>query len=622
MDKAFRWVTCGLAGLVALVLLAITLQITIQAFPALQRFGLGFLLSTTWDPNQHVYGVLPQIYGTLITSLLALGLALPVALGVAIILSENLLPRPLPTIIGFLVELLAAIPSVVYGMWGWLILIPQIRPLGAWVHEHLGFLPWFSTSPVGPGIYVASLVLAVMILPIMAAIARDSLLAVPSDVRLAAYSVGATRWEVLMWVTVPIAVPGILAGIVLALGRALGETMAVTMLIGEARIISPSVFAPGSTITSLLANQFTAAKDDQIAALMYATLVLFGMTLLVNGLAEAIRLVLRQQSALSSPAIHSQDAPKLFKQFRLWSWLTAFWAGNHCETGFPTGIGWSWRYAVRSALSATLTSLALVATAIALIPLMAVLGYVILNGIQHMSLELLTSLPPPPLVPGGGIGNAIVGTLMVVGLATLISAPIGVFAAIALSEVIRDTAFARVVSIGADVLSGVPAIVIGVFAYGLIVVATGTFSVLAGGVALGILMLPMIVRTATESLQSVSDEIRWGAIALGATESQTSLQIVLPAALPGITTGVMLSIARAAGETAPVLFTALFSQFWFQLQQGLLQPVATLSMLIYTFATVPYHNQQQLAWAAALVLVLLVLTTNMISRLVVGRRLS
>ncbi|MDW8203007.1 MAG: phosphate ABC transporter permease PstA, partial [Cyanobacteriota bacterium SKYGB_h_bin112] len=618
--KAFRWVTCGLAGLIALVLLAIALQITVQAFPALQRFGLGFLLSTTWDPNRHLYGVLPQIYGTLITSLLALGLALPIALGVAIVLSENLLPRLLQTIISFLIELLAAIPSVVYGMWGWLILIPQIRPFGVWVHERLGFLPWFSTSPVGPGIYVASLVLAVMILPIMAAIARDSLLAVPSDVRQAAYSVGATRWEVLMWVTVPIAVPGILTGIVLALGRALGETMAVTMLIGEANIISPSIFAPGSTITSLLANQFTAAKDDQIAALMYATLVLFGITLLVNGLAEAIRLGLQQQSAPLSPAAHPQHTPKLSKQSRLQSWLAAFWAVNRRESGFPTGIGWSWRYAVRSLLSATLTSLALVATVIALIPLMAVLGYVILNGIPHISLELLTSLPPPPLVPGGGIGNAIVGTLMVVGLATLISAPIGVLAAIALSEVIRDTTFARVVSIGADVLSGVPAIVIGVFAYGLVVVGTGTFSVLAGGIALGILMLPMIVRTATESLRSVPDEIRWGAIALGATEFQTSLQIVLPAALPGITTGLMLSIARAAGETAPVLFTALFSQFWFQPRQGLLQPVATLSMLIYTFATVPYQNQQQLAWAAALVLVLLVLTTNIVSRLVVGRR--
>ncbi len=597
------------------MLLAIALQIGTQALPAIQKFGIGFLFSTAWDPNKQVYGVLPQIYGTLVTATLALGLALPIALGVAIVLSENLLPRPIQAAIGFFVELLAAIPSVVYGTWGWLVLIPQLRPLSAWVHHHLGFVPLFSTSPVGPGVYVASLVLAVMILPIMAAIARDSLAAVPADLRQAGFSLGATRWEVLLGVLIPAASPGILAGIVLALGRALGETMAVTMLIGEARKISPSVFAPGSTITSLLANQFTAAKDEQVSALMYATLVLFGITLLVNGGAQIIRASLRQRlvpsSTLQGVDVKALPSPP-FPEENHREWAE--------EDDFPQSLGLLRRYTGRSLHSTTLTGLALLATAIALIPLMAVLSYVIVNGARHLSWTLLTTLPPPPLVPGGGIGNAIVGTVITVSIATLISVPVGVLAAIALSEIARDTQFAAVVSFCADVLSGVPAIVIGVFVYGIVVVWTGTFSALAGGIALGILMLPTIVRTATEALRSVPDEMRWGAIALGASSPQTSLQIVLPAALPGITTGVMLGIARAAGETAPVLFTALFSQFWFQSHLGLLQPVATLSMLIYTFATVPYANLQALAWAASLVLVSLVLVTNIASRIISGYR--
>jgi phosphate transport system permease protein len=271
----------------------------------------------------------------------------------------------------------------------------------------------------------------------------------------------------------------------------------------------------------------------------------------------------------------------------------------------------------RTLLSLGLSGLVWAFAAIALLPLLAVLSYVLVNGFSSLSPALFTELPPPPLVKGGGFGNALVGTFSTVGLAALLSIPFGVLAAVFLSEFARDTRLASWINFATNVLSGVPSIVVGVFAYALVVIPTGRFSAVAGGVALAVLMLPTVVRTATESLELVSQELRQAAIGLGASRFQTVFGVVLPAALPSIVTGVMLAVARAAGETAPVIFTALFSQYW---NKGLWEPTATLSVMIFNFATVPYKNQQQLAWAGSLILVLLVLLTSIISRWSVSRR--
>lgn len=264
-----------------------------------------------------------------------------------------------------------------------------------------------------------------------------------------------------------------------------------------------------------------------------------------------------------------------------------------------------------------MTLLTFVATAIALVPLVLVLSYVVINGAARLSWETFTSLPPPPLVKGGGFGNAIIGTLLTVGLGALISIPFGVLAAIYLSEFARNTRTAAWIDFLNNVLSGVPSIVVGVFAYGIVVVVTGTFSAVAGGIALAVLMLPVIVRTAAESLEAVTHDVRQAAIGLGATKFQMVIGVVLPAAIPAIVTGVMLAIARAAGETAPLLFTALFSQYWVD---GLWQPTPSLSVLVFNFATTPYKNQQELAWAASLVLVALVLITSIAARWITSRK--
>ena len=271
----------------------------------------------------------------------------------------------------------------------------------------------------------------------------------------------------------------------------------------------------------------------------------------------------------------------------------------------------------RTLFSTGMTVLAFVCGALALLPLLAVLYYVIVQGFSSLSLSVFTDLPPVAgQLQGGGFGNAIVGTLIMVGLATLISVPIGVLAAIYLTE-FSSGQVSRLIRFATNVLSGVPSIIAGVFAYAIVVLTTHKFSAVAGGIALSILMLPIIVRTTDEALQLVSQDLRQAAVGLGATNFQTVSQVVLPAALPAIVTGATLSIARAAGETAPLLFTAQFSQYW---STDLFQPTASLAVLVYQFATSAYQNQQSLAWAASLILVLLVLLTSIIARWATSRK--
>ncbi len=288
LDRSFIWLTCLFAFGIALVLIAIGLEVGRQALPAIGEFGLGFLSNSAWNPVENEYGALPMIVGTLVSSAIALTLAVPLGVGAAIFLSEDFLPLSLRTALVFLVELLAAIPSVVYGLWGIYVLIPVLRPPQLWLHENFGWFPLFSTPPAGPGMFPAGIILTIMILPIIIAISRDSLSLVPPELRQASLGLGATRWGTIFKVILPAAFSGIVGGIMLALGRAMGETMAVTMLIGNSNRLSASIFASANTISSLLANQFAEADGLQVAALMYAGLVLFIMTLLVNVLAEAI----------------------------------------------------------------------------------------------------------------------------------------------------------------------------------------------------------------------------------------------------------------------------------------------------------------------------------------------
>lgn len=272
----------------------------------------------------------------------------------------------------------------------------------------------------------------------------------------------------------------------------------------------------------------------------------------------------------------------------------------------------------RQILSKGMTTIAFLGTAIALLPLLALLIKILWEGLPHLKWEVLTSLPAPVGLEGvpNGFANAIQGTVTMVSLATLISIPIGVLTAIYLAEFGKDRVIAQAVRFITTILSGVPSIVVGVFAYAVIVL-NFKFSALAGSFALAVIMLPIVVLTTEEALKLVSMQQRLASAALGASALQTTIA-VLTTALPGITTGILLAVARAAGETAPLIFTALFTQGW---PQGLLQPAPSLSVMIYNYYNSAYVQQNQLAWTGAVILVGMVLLTNLLSRLLTRKRL-
>ena len=274
----------------------------------------------------------------------------------------------------------------------------------------------------------------------------------------------------------------------------------------------------------------------------------------------------------------------------------------------------------RNVGSRILTVIAGIFSAVAVLPLILVLGYVIVKGGSKISLALFTELPPPPGLDGGGIANAIVGTLVVTVVAALIAIPVGVGGGIFLAEYSRSGWFAQFIRFGTNVLSGVPSIIAGVFIYGTIVTSRvlfgNAYSALSGGMALSILMLPTVIKTTDEGLKLVSDDLRRAALGVGASRFVTIVRITLPTAFTPIATGVVLAIARAAGETAPLIFTALFSPFWSDLlsTDGIFAPIATLSVLIYNFAIMPYEFHNELAWSASFVLVVMILGLNLFSR--------
>ena len=288
-DRIFQIVITAFAVCIPLLLVVIAISILLAAWPALSKAGLNFVAGSEWNVSEGKFGAAPAIYGTLVSSALALLLATPLALGVSIFLSE-IAPKWLRTPVGFLVDLLAAIPSVVYGLWGIFVLIPLMRdPVAPFIKDTLGLgaTPLFSGPNYGYSMLSAGVILAIMILPFISAVTREVLLAVPQSQRDAALALGATRWEMIRDAVLPYARSGIIGGIILGLGRALGETMAVTMLIGNRPEISASLFAPGYTMASLIANEFSEATSDMhLSALMAVGAVLFGITLIVNALAR------------------------------------------------------------------------------------------------------------------------------------------------------------------------------------------------------------------------------------------------------------------------------------------------------------------------------------------------
>jgi phosphate transport system permease protein len=294
-DRVFRYLMYAASGVSIVILALMVWTIFEHAVPALKQFGFGFLFGREWNVPDLKFGALPLIYGTIGSSAIALIFAIPIGLSVAIVTSEDLLPKWLRSSIAFTIELIAAIPSVIFGLWGFYTFVPMLRPVQNFLHAKFGYIPLFSTEPSGFGLLTAGMLLAIMILPTLAAVSREVLLVVPGYLRTGSMALGATRWETIFRVVLPKAFSGIIGGIMLALGRALGETMAVTMVIGNATTISASLFEPAYSIPAILANQFGEAQEDlHLGALTCLVLILFVLTLLVNiGAIGLVKLVER-----------------------------------------------------------------------------------------------------------------------------------------------------------------------------------------------------------------------------------------------------------------------------------------------------------------------------------------
>jgi phosphate transport system permease protein len=271
----------------------------------------------------------------------------------------------------------------------------------------------------------------------------------------------------------------------------------------------------------------------------------------------------------------------------------------------------------RTLFNRVLTVTAVGLSLLALFPLFSVLWMLLVRGAAQLSPALFVELSPGAGMLDGGVGNAIVGTVVIALLAMVLALPLGFLAGVYLAEYGGNGRLATSVRFAAKVLTGLPSILAGVFGYAVVVVTTGRFSALAGGVAMGVLMVPTVMLTAEQALRSVPQKMKLAAHGMGATHAETVLKVVVPTAMPGILTGVMLALARAMGETAPLLFTALFSDYWFDGKLG--EPIASLAVLIYNFSGSPFENQIQLAWAASLVLVVLVLVLNVAAQIVTRR---
>ncbi|MGC1120734.1 MAG: phosphate ABC transporter permease PstA [Candidatus Methanofastidiosia archaeon] len=585
-----------------------------DAYPAFKEVGLGKILTgMKWNPvgEPPSYGAYPLIVGTVLVTLGAMAFSIPLGVGSAIFISE-IAPSRMKTGFKFLTELLSGIPSVVYGFFGLVILTNWLR---------ITF-----DQPTGESWLAGSILLGIMALPTIISVSEDAISCVPTEYKEASLAVGATKWQTIRRVVVPSALSGITAAIILGMGRAIGETMAVMMVTGNAAIIPEpitNVFSPIRTITGTLGIEMgeVAVGSSHYHALFALAVILFVIVLLVNSSASFILMKLSEKfkpTGKKSPFQISRRVTSLLKK-ALWGAIALLLV--YC--GYVSfGVEGALITALVLAVSLVLLNIlarkssprhvqkvfftAITGSVVVVLVLLGViLYYIVAKGIPAISWEFLTQ-PPRDLGRAGGIFPAIVGTLYLVGGAMSVAVPPGVGAGIYLSEYAREGKITRLIRAGIDNLNGTPSIVFGLFGFAFLVLYLHFgISLLAGMITLGFMVLPTIVRTTEEAVKSVPQSMREASLAVGATKWQTIKRVVIPPAAPGVVTGVILSVGRAAGETAPIMFTAaVFSQRF--LPHSPMEPVMALPYHLFVLTTsVPnsIHN----AYGTALVLLVVVL---------------
>ncbi len=586
------------------------------AYPIFASVGLGdFLGGELWKPtgSPPVYGTFPLIVGTVLVTLGAMLFATPLGIGSALYISE-LAPYRVKAVVKPAIELLAGIPSVVLGFFGLVVLTNWIR---------ISF-----DVPSGESWLAGSILLGVMALPTIISVSEDAISAVPREFKEGSLAIGATHWQTISKVIAPSALSGITAALILSMGRAIGETMAVMMVTGNAAIIPDpitNVLSPVRTLTGTLGIEMgeVAVGSAHYHALFGVAVVLLSITLIVNVCAVLVMERLREENVASAKSRHRVLSPDIADRLKrpLGIFAAAFLAVILFLVAAPLtavivlavlGAVFVVKERISPKHSQKIAfGLIVISIVTVLVILSIILFDIISHGLPALSWEFLTR-SPRNLGREGGIFPAIVGTLYLVAGAILFALPIGMGAAIYLTEYTREGPIMKIIRSGVDLLNGTPSIVFGLFGFAFLVLFLNFgISLLAGLITLGLMVLPTIIRTTEEALRSVPDALREGSFALGATKWQTIQRVVLPPAVPGILTGTILSIGRAAGETAPILFTAVVFSRRF-LPDSLSDPVMALPYHLFILSTnVPGAEQNQ--YGTALVLLLLVIGVYLVA---------
>lgn len=627
-----KYVLLAVSSMAVLIVLLIILFTVGNSWTSISENGiLGFLFGSEWYPSRGEYGALPLIAGSVLVTLGAMAFAVPVGLASAIYISE-IAPTRYRNVLKPLVELFSAIPSVVYGFVGMVVIIPALKVL--FPDQQLFSNSWLA----------ASIVLGIMALPTIISVSEDAIHAVPQSYREASQAMGATKWESIVKVVVPAAVSGVSTAIILGVGRAIGETMAVLMLTGNApQIPDPfyNVFSLISTLTGTIALQLPESVSGSLtqSALFELGVVLMVIVLFINLCSRHVvnsakrkigegsgkpTLMMRLTGGrtLGSTAIGdsiSQHKGTIMKVGFLVLVFVLVWMFASLLTGAVIsavyaaivvavlfGLGEMFkRINTTQTQSVFFGGLTLVMGAVIMM-LVIIIGYILINGIPAIDWEFLTTSPAPG-GRSGGIYPAIVGTLELIAGTAAIAFPLGILTGIYLNEYARDTKYTRLIREAIDLLNGTPSIVFGMFGMIVFVRLFGFgFSMIAGWITLAFMILPVIIRTTEEALKSVPHELREASRAMGATKWKTIYKVVLPAAMGGVITGSILSIGRAAGETAPIMLTAAVISAP-SLAGSPFDPVMALPLHLYHLAMdLPGTTELQYATATVLLVVVLV----------------
>ena len=616
------FLTCACVAVLAVILIFVFTFW--KAIPVITDIGLGEFFGLTWAPTEGRYGILALLAGSGIVTVGSLASGVPLAVGCAVFLTE-IAGKRLAGLVSTAVDLLAGVPSVVYGFFGLVIL----RPLVAGLTGGLGF-----------GALTVWLVLAIMIVPTITTLTMDALRSIPMGIREASFAMGATRWQTIYKVVLPAAKMGIVNAVVLGMGRAIGETMAVLMVVGNAPVIPGGIASPLSTITSQIALDMGYSSGLHRSALFGMGVVLFIISASLVGIVRAV------SSARESGRGHSRRRRAKAADRAVVAGGVNF---DHAEapaehapaqtltaddvtpvTGAVTEAREGSRARIKRLLAegakgggnknrtndlmlGVFRAAGIVTAAV----LVVIIAFVAVNGLPVMSLDFIFGWPEG-VNAEGGIFPTIVSTLYVTALAMLICTPIAVLAAVYLAEYAKQGRLVTFIRYAADTLSSVPSIVMGLFGYAMFVEAMGFgLSMLSAALALALMMMPIVMRTTEEAIRAVPRYIRWGAYGLGATKWQVVSKIVLPSAFPRIATGIVLAIGRAIGETAVVLYT---------MGQAINLPLTPLDsgrpMTIHLYQLANEGINMQAAYGTALLLMLMILAFNLFARYISRRSAS